>query len=230
MIDNSDSSHFPSQEGRKKFSYRKVSNHNEKSMDNKFSKDPGIYFSREDKFEGKFEWKNGLILKRGYLQHTPWTKIYHTRIHSRRVAPVAQVVVIHGWASSSNFVEIGCQFAKNGIIAHLFDMRGFGYSGGLRRNSKIKHFLEDLHLVINQCFNDLPLFLYGHSLGGFIAMNYLLLNKINVSGVLFTSPFVAVPISWKITKFKEIMMKILGPVMEVSFFPKTVFNLNRNVS
>jgi alpha-beta hydrolase superfamily lysophospholipase len=95
-------------------------------------------------------------------------------------------------------------------------MRGFGYSGGARKNSKIKQFLEDLHLVINQCFSDLPLFLYGHSLGGFIAMNYLILNKINVSGVLFTSPYVAVPNSWKITKTKQVIMAILGPLLEVS--------------
>jgi acylglycerol lipase len=132
------------------------------------------------------------------------------------VDPVAQIVVIHGWASSSNFVEIGCEFAKSGIIAHLFDMRGFGYSGGLRRNSRIEDFLKDLHLVIGKCFSDLPLFLYGHSLGGFIAMKYLILNRIKVSGVLFTSPFVSIPFFWKITKFKKILLNLLGGLCEVN--------------
>lgn len=125
-------------------------------------------------------------------------------------------MVIHGWASSSNFVEIGCDFAKNGIICHLFDMRGFGYSGGARRNSKIKDFLEDLHLIILQCRSDLPLFLYGHSLGGFVAMIYLILNKIKVSGVIFTAPFFSIPHSWRITVFKELLMNAVGSLMEVT--------------
>lgn len=151
MQQGSEQNSFLSQGGRpKRFSYRKISISNETSRPTKFNKDPSIYFSREDKFEGKFEWKNGLILKRGYLKHNDYIKIYHTRIHSRKVTPVAQIVVIHGWASSSNFVEIGCEFASKGIIAHLFDMRGFGYSGGMRRNSRIVHFLEDLHLVIKE--------------------------------------------------------------------------------
>ena len=205
-------------ESRKNFgNYRKVSysqeSHNE--LEN-FSLDPGIYFSREDKFIGRFTWKNRLQLKREYLEHYTGTSIYHTRIQSTKVQSVAQIVVIHGWASSSNFVEIGCEFAKNGIICHLFDMRGFGYSGGPRRNSRIKDFLEDLHLIILQCRSDLPLFIYGHSLGGFVAMIYLILNKIKVSGVIFTAPFFSIPHSWRITVFKEFLMNAVGSLMEVS--------------
>ena len=105
----------------------------------------------------------------------------------------------------------------------MFDLRGFGYSGGNRRNCRMKDFLEDLHLVIKQCFPDLPLFLYGHSLGGFIALNYLILNKINISGVMFTNPFIDVPNSWKITPFKNFLMKMLGPLME-----ETVLNSSVN--
>jgi hypothetical protein len=91
MIGRSDSSYLSNstQNRISKFSYRKVSISNEPTKDTKFNKDPCIYFSREDKFVGKFEWKNGLVLKRGYLEHKPWMKVYHTRIHSRRVAPIA---------------------------------------------------------------------------------------------------------------------------------------------
>lgn len=156
------------------------------------------------------------MLKRGFLHHNEWTKIYHTRIHSSKISPIAQIVVIHGWASSSNFIEIGLEFAKKGIITHIFDMRGFGYSGGARRNSKISDFIEDLHLVISQCFKDLPLFLYAHSLGGLIAMNYLILNPVKVSGIIFTSPYFSVPEVWKLNRTKEVLINLFGPVMDVS--------------
>lgn len=41
---------------KRNFSYRKVSlPSSDPRMGDKLTKDPGIYFSREDKFEGKFE-------------------------------------------------------------------------------------------------------------------------------------------------------------------------------
>ena len=69
MLAKSEASELSHSEKRRKFSYRKIALNNGVNLNTKFSKDPGIYFSREDKFEGKFEWKNGLILKRGYLEH-----------------------------------------------------------------------------------------------------------------------------------------------------------------
>jgi hypothetical protein len=94
---------------KRKFSFKKInlSGSSEFALeDKKFTQDPNIYFSREDKFLGKFKWKKGLIVTRKYLEHTPSTKIYHTQIHSKKVRQVAQIIIIHGWASSSNFIEV----------------------------------------------------------------------------------------------------------------------------
>lgn len=101
-------------------------------------------------------------------------------------------------------------------MAHLFDMSGFGYSGGVRRNCRIRDFIADLHKVVQQSYNDLPLYLYGHNIGALVGFYYLLLNKIKVAGVIFSSPLLAIPTSWKVTKLKTFMLHKFGTLVDVT--------------
>lgn len=108
-------------------------------------------------------------------------------------------------------------------------MRGFGYSGGVRKNCRIRHFIADLHLVVQQCFDDLPLYFYGHSLGALVAFYYLLLNRIKVAGVVFSAPLLTIPTSWRLTKLKMYLLDQFGTMLDVIFiinFPSQFFFLN----
>lgn len=96
-------------------------------------------------------------------------------------------------------------------------MHGFGYSGGIRANGRMRYFVEDLHQVILETYNDLPLFLFGHSLGAAVILDYLWLNKIRVAGVIFTSPMLAVPVYWKFNFINHMLFEIFGPIWDVSF-------------
>lgn len=159
-----------------------------------------------------------VVIKRDYLDHSSTLKLYHTRINSRVLRPVSQLIIVHGWASSSNFIELGIKFAQQGIVVHLFDLQGFGYSGGYRRNERMRYFLTDLHRIVQECFADLPLFIYGHSLGALVTLNYLMLNKIRVAGVIFTSPLISLPEFWRVSYLKGIVMDVFGSLVDVCRF------------
>lgn len=50
----------------------------------------------------------------------------------------------------------------------LVDMRGFGYSGGPRGCSEVEDLHRDVLAVIKMANPEIPLFLYGHSLGALV--------------------------------------------------------------
>jgi alpha-beta hydrolase superfamily lysophospholipase len=80
-----------------------------------------------------------------------------------------------------------------------FDLRGHGKSEGSRGHvNKLNLFLNDVEVLlahIDKTYSNLPVVLYGHSMGGNIAMNYLLRrDKNNISCGLITSPWLKLAI------------------------------------
>ena len=74
-----------------------------------------------------------------------------------------------------------------------FDLRGHGKSGGPRGHTPGYDILmDDVALLLEQIetrYTDLPGFLYGHSLGGNLVLNYALRRRPRVTGVIVTSPW-----------------------------------------
>lgn len=69
---------------------------------------------------------------------------------------------------------------KKKIKVHIIDMSGFGYSGGQRLNMPMHVHISDMMTVIKKIKDsdrDLPIFVYGHFLGGLVALNFLTVNK-----------------------------------------------------
>lgn len=106
----------------------------------------------------------------------------------------AVVILVHGrgehiqrysnWAGLFNEVMIG--FA--GV-----DLPGHGRSDG--KPGHIRNFTstdEMITILLNECrktFPGVPLFLYGHSLGGGIVLDYLIRKNPKVKGAIVTSPW-----------------------------------------
>jgi acylglycerol lipase len=93
--------------------------------------------------------------------------------------PWASVLIVHGLAEhSGRYEHVGAQLAAGGIDAHAFDQRGFGGSSGPRasidRWSQIHDDLEEQLVAVRSIAPARPLVLYGHSLGGLIALGYVL--------------------------------------------------------
>ncbi len=87
------------------------------------------------------------------------------------------VVIVHGFAEHQArydyFVE---KLNENGYGCYRFDNRGHGKSGGdILDLSDFKDFINDADLVVEKAKKEyprLPIFMFGHSMGGFITALY----------------------------------------------------------
>ena len=93
--------------------------------------------------------------------------------------PRAQLLLVHGIAEhAGRYPHVATQLANAGITTHAYDQRGFGGSGGHRayvdRWSQYHDDLEDRLAEVRSEADRLPVVLYGHSMGGLIALGYTL--------------------------------------------------------
>lgn len=89
----------------------------------------------------------------------------------------AHLLLIHGIAEhAGRHAHVASRFALAGIESHAYDLRGFGASGGRRayvdRWSQYHDDLEDQLVAVRAAAGGLPIVLYGHSMGGLIALGY----------------------------------------------------------
>lgn len=85
------------------------------------------------------------------------------------------IVIIHGIGEhQGRYAHVSKYFIKSGYEVYSYDQRGHGLSDGKRGHSPgVESNLDDLDAVLEtvQCDH---LFLYGHSFGGNVLVNYLL--------------------------------------------------------
>lgn len=91
----------------------------------------------------------------------------------------ARLLLVHGVAEhAGRYPHVALRLANAGITTYAFDLRGFGGSGGPRafvdRWSRYHDDVEDQLAELRSAADGLPLVLYGHSMGGLIALGYVL--------------------------------------------------------
>lgn len=111
--------------------------------------------------------------------------------------PLAIIMLVHGIGEHSDrYIHWAEKFVSNQIALIAFDQRGHGRSEGKRGViSSYKEFLNDIDLVLDETrrkFSGIPVFLYGHSMGGGEVLNHLLKCKPKYDGVICTSPWIAI--------------------------------------
>lgn len=100
-------------------------------------------------------------------------------------APIGTVVIVHGFTESAEkFREMSYSFLKMGYNVYAIDNRGHGRSFRLNPETpdvvaigKFTDYVEDLNTLITQVVRrdnaPEPLYLYAHSMGGAISVQYL---------------------------------------------------------
>lgn len=136
--------------------------------------------------------------------------------------PRAHLLLIHGIAEhAGRHSRVASHFAAAGIETHAFDLRGFGASAGRRayvdRWSQYHDDLEDRLAVIRGASNGLPLVLYGHSMGGLIALGYVLADPPRAAPdlLVLSAPAIAAVVA----RWKRALADVLGriaPGMEIA--------------
>lgn len=116
------------------------------------------------------------------------------------------ICLIHGLGEhSGRYEEVAARYTDAGYAMLAFDRRGHGRSSGPRGHyPSFEAALDDIGLLLQQADRMWPgrrRVLYGHSLGGNLALNYVLRRGADgLSGVIATSPGLrpasAVP-AWK---------------------------------
>lgn len=108
--------------------------------------------------------------------------------------PKAVVCLVHGLGEHvGRYAHVGAAFAAAGYALLGFDLRGHGKSGGPRGHTpSYDALLDDMAAFIQQTkerFSGRPCFIYGHSMGGNLVVNYALRRKPDLGGVIATDPF-----------------------------------------
>ncbi len=96
-----------------------------------------------------------------------------------------------------------------------FDLRGHGKSGGPRGHiPSFEAYMDDIEGFQKQVedrFTNIPHFLYGHSLGGILALNYVLRRKPDLKGVISTGAGLRTSLEEQTAKVT--MARVLGTLI-----------------
>lgn len=121
--------------------------------------------------------------------------------------PRAVVCLVHGLGEhASRYEPLGHYLAERRYALFTYDMRGHGRSAGPRGDApSYDALLSDIGLPLTEAarrYAKAPRFLYGHSMGGNLVLNYALRRTTQLTGVIASSPWLRLafaPPSWKQT-------------------------------
>lgn len=108
--------------------------------------------------------------------------------------PKAVVVLVHGHGEHVNrYRHVAEAFTDAGYALQGFDLRGHGQSSGQRGHTPTyETLMDDITDFIGdgkKRYPGLPVFLYGHSMGGNQVINYALRSPQGLQGVIATGPW-----------------------------------------
>jgi alpha-beta hydrolase superfamily lysophospholipase len=126
------------------------------------------------------------------------------------------ICLVHGHGEHCGRYEHWVKMLANaGYAVFANDQRGHGKSGGKRGHTpSFNHFADDVEILVQEgikAYPDSPCFLYGHSLGGLIALYYLTQRRPKIAGAVITSP--ALKTAVEDQKIKRALAMILGALM-----------------
>lgn len=127
---------------------------------------------------------------------------------SQSETPKAVIAIVHGHGEHKmKYQHVGEHFVNNGFEVFAYDLRGHGESSGKTGHSPSHdQLIDDVELFlarVRSVHNDVPIILYGHSMGGNIVANYVIKRKTNeLKAAIITSPLFKLgfePPKWKVT-------------------------------
>ncbi|MBI2778007.1 MAG: lysophospholipase [Chloroflexi bacterium] len=105
----------------------------------------------------------------------------------------AGILLVHGLGEhSGRYDHVGAQLAAAGLETFAWDHRGFGASGGERasieRWDQFHEDVEDRLADVRAALRGKPVVLYGHSMGGLIALGYALSDRPRPDLLVLSAP------------------------------------------
>jgi acylglycerol lipase len=108
--------------------------------------------------------------------------------------PKAVIMLVHGHGEhAARYEHVATALTEKGYALLGFDLCGHGKSGGPRGHAESYDALMDdiaaFSQQVDQRYPGLPRFLYGHSMGGNLVINFALRRKPELCGVIATGPW-----------------------------------------
>lgn len=128
----------------------------------------------------------------------------------------AVIILVHGLGEHiQRYIYWADLFKKEGIGFAGVDLPGHGRSEGRRGNIKSYVLLDNMiDILLNSCkktFPGIPVYIYGHSLGGTIVLDYLLRKNPKVKGAIITAPWLR--LSFEPPRIKLILASVMKNIL-----------------
>lgn len=128
----------------------------------------------------------------------------------------AVIWMVHGLGEhSGRYEDWAKMFCQNDIAFFAIDHFGHGQSAGKRGTVKrISTYLDDFELftsIHKSRFVAIPHFIYGHSMGGNLALNYVLVRNHFFKGAIITAPWLE--LTNQISPIKHITSHLLNNIL-----------------
>lgn len=109
--------------------------------------------------------------------------------------PAAVIAMVHGQGEHiGRYNHVAEWYHRHGFAVTGFDQQGYGQSGGSRGHARgINSWMDDIELFLQkttEIYPNIPVFLYGHSMGGAEVLYYCLNRKPALTGLIATSPLI----------------------------------------
>lgn len=116
----------------------------------------------------------------------------HSGFESLAQSPRAALLIVHGLAEyAGRYRELAATLAGRGISCFAYDQRGHGNRPGAPTHiERFDDFIDDLNLEaesLRRRSPDLPLFVWGHSMGSIVAIGAVLTARHRWRGAITTS-------------------------------------------
>ncbi|ORX84724.1 alpha/beta-hydrolase [Basidiobolus meristosporus CBS 931.73] len=153
---------------------------------------------------------------------------FYTKLFEVTPKPRATVTLIHGLGEHCDrYEELGKYLGERGIQVFTYDQRGFGKTG--YRNPPLGHsggfekVLQDVdYFVERSSFSDLsvPHFLFGHSMGGMIVLNYgAVYSTREIAGIIASAPCIQAGKGYIVSGIQAKALGFLGSIPIINTLP-----------
>ncbi len=144
------------------------------------------------------------------------------RVWSPEGAVRGVVCLVHGLGEhSGRYAPLAAYLNARGFAVLAFDLRGFGRSGGKRGHFVYADALDDIARLIDTAqerFGAAPRFLYGHSLGGNLVLNYILRRPVeSLRGAVASGPWLR--LAFKPPAYKVFLARTVGRLLPTLLQP-----------
>ena len=136
--------------------------------------------------------------------------------------PRAVIALVHGQGEHiARYDHMAEWFNQHQIAVLGFDHQGYGRSQGKRGHAKnLTVLLDDIGQLLEETrklYPETPIFLYGHSMGGGLVLNYVTRRNPDLKGLIATGPWIR--LAFEAPAFKVIAGRILKYFMPTLTLP-----------